>query len=858
MPIDLTETLDRTLALHQEGGALHPGFELQPGEIVGAFRVLSELSRGGMATVYLAERADGQFAQKVALKLQRTGADVAAARALFMQEREIVARLEHPGIARLIDGGSTDNGTLWFAMEWVDGAPIDRWCAAQPDARGEAIRLLIELCDALSFAHARLLVHRDIKPSNVMVAKDGRIKLLDFGIAQLAGGAVHNTALTPGYASPEQFYGEPMDITSDIYQIGLVAAVLFNVFDTERHTPPVSESDSRTEPVQPPRAHITHALRRVPQPKPSGQAGPIVLPVQYLAHLPRALSAILLKATALKREHRYETASALKADLQRYLQHFPVQALGRAPGYRFQCLVKRHPFSSAAGALALTALVTLGAQVRVERDQARMQAALAQASAVQATQSAQRSQASVKFLTDLLKWADPNQQLGAEVSVEQALAQGVRQLELLQGQPLAQAELTFVVGEIYLQRRELETAKPLLKRALSLLDAADAAKAKEAESLSPGAQPGAGQKSRHESDPYLRARIAGRYAVALTSAEERTQSIALLEQATAYFLAHQHLEEYCASEYTLTLRTLQRGDAQAASTRAEARYRFCSAELGSEHRSVLNFEAIQLHLASINGSIEQEVPLREALLKRVEKSQGAEHSLTGLARLNLIRAYAAVQRFDQAQAMLQQEQALRARVWGVNHAEYARFLRERSFVSLQRKDFAAAISDAQAGLLIAQHSEEGGKYVVQLLMAEGDAHLGAANYPAAERAYRQALLPKWRASHVVPDPGEAEISLAQVKILQGRAKEAAVFLQQAQVQLRDLQPNNLRHVRYFEVMAQMLEASGEKTQAAAALEEAQSRLRAMPSTATRTAQLDSLSQWQLRLAAKASHGGVAR
>ena len=849
MPIDPTETLDRTLALHHEGDALRPGFELQPGEIVGAFRVLSELSRGGMATVYLAERADGQFAQKVALKLQRTGADVAAARALFMQEREIVARLEHPGIARLIDGGSTDKGALWFAMEWVDGAPIDRWCAAQQNSHGEAIRLLIELCDALSFAHARLLVHRDIKPSNVMVAKDGRIKLLDFGIAQLAGGAVHNTALTPGYASPEQFYGEPMDITSDIYQIGLVAAVLFNVFDTERHTPLVAESDSRTEPVPAPRAHITHALRRVPQPKPSGQTGPIVLPVQYLAHLPRGLSAVLLKATALKREHRYETTSALRADFQRYLQHFPVQALGSAPGYRFQCLVKRHPFSSVAGALALAVLLALGAQVRVERDQARVQAALAQASAEQATQSAQRSQASVKFLTDLLKWADPNQQLGAEVSVEQALAQGVRQLEALQGQPLAQAELTFVVGEIYLQRRELETAKPLLKRALNLLDAADAPNV--------AAQPGAGQNGTHASDPYLRARIAGRYAVALTSAEERTHSIALLEQATGYFLAHQHWEEYCASEYTLTLRTLQKGDAQAASTRAEARYRFCSAELGSEHRSVLNFEAILLHLASINGSIEQEVPLREALLKRVEKSQGAEHSLTGLARLNLIRAYAAVNRFDQAQAMLQQEQALRARVWGVNHAEYARFLRERSFVSLQRKDFAAAVSDAQAGLLIAQRSEEGGKYVVQLLMAEGDAQLGAANYLAAERAYRQALLPKWRASHVVPDPGEAEISLAQVKILQGRAEEAAAFLQQAQLQLRDLQPNNLRHVRYFEVMAQMLEANGEQTQAAAALEEALSRLRAMPITATRAAQLESLRQWQLRLAAKASHAGVA-
>jgi eukaryotic-like serine/threonine-protein kinase len=293
MPIDL----DRLRTGGAFGGALGraahaeqaPTRELQVGERVGAFRVERELSRGGMAIVYLAERADGEFTQRVALKWMGGTRDRDATEALFRRERDILAGLEHPGIARLIDGGRSHDGMLWFAMELVEGEAIDQWCERRALGLRARVGLVVALTEALAFAHARLLIHRDIKPGNVLVGNDGRVKLLDFGIARLADqhDLIGGFAMTPGYASPEQWSGDEITIASDVYQSGLLLAVLCGAL----------------EPAAGPR-HVTR-LDAV------ATGEPLALATQRLTRLPRDLGAIVRRATAIAPGNRYATVEAL-------------------------------------------------------------------------------------------------------------------------------------------------------------------------------------------------------------------------------------------------------------------------------------------------------------------------------------------------------------------------------------------------------------------------------------------------------------------------------------------------------------------------------------------------------------------
>ena len=199
------------------------------GQAVGAYRLVERIGRGGMGEVYRAERQDAGYAQTVAIKLLRRGLDSEDVVRRFVQERRILARLEHPGIARLIDGGMSSDGLPWRAMEPVEGVQITTWTQREALGLRARIGLLVSVCDALDYAHRRLIVHRDLKPSNVLVGADGAPKLLDFGIAKLLdqpeGEALTGTGvrvLSPAYAAPEQLAGEPIGIATDVYALGLL------------------------------------------------------------------------------------------------------------------------------------------------------------------------------------------------------------------------------------------------------------------------------------------------------------------------------------------------------------------------------------------------------------------------------------------------------------------------------------------------------------------------------------------------------------------------------------------------------------------------------------------------------------
>ena len=204
----------------------------EAGERIGAWRVCGEIGRGGMGIVFLAERADGQYEQRAALKLVKRGMDSEAILARFLRERQILARLTHPHIARLLDGGMTAGGLPYLVMEYVEGQPLLDFCDAHGMRSRRRLELFLDICSAVQFAHGQLVVHRDLKPSNILVDAGGSAKLLDFGIAKLLDAGAQDAGdatelgqarpLTPAYAAPEQLRGEPVSVATDVYSLGCV------------------------------------------------------------------------------------------------------------------------------------------------------------------------------------------------------------------------------------------------------------------------------------------------------------------------------------------------------------------------------------------------------------------------------------------------------------------------------------------------------------------------------------------------------------------------------------------------------------------------------------------------------------
>jgi len=233
---DLRREVDSLLLAHHEAGTEFlntPAINLsrpapsRVGRRIGAYNIIEEIGRGGMGEVYRAGRADGQYEKEVAIKLVRGGYNTASVLERFRHERQILASLDHPNIARLLDGGTTDEGLPYLVMELIEGTPIDQYCDAHKLGVNERLGLFVQVCSAVQYAHQRLVIHRDIKPGNILVTKEGVPKLLDFGIAKIldpAASAATTVAgpMTPEYASPEQIRGEPITTATDVYSLGVV------------------------------------------------------------------------------------------------------------------------------------------------------------------------------------------------------------------------------------------------------------------------------------------------------------------------------------------------------------------------------------------------------------------------------------------------------------------------------------------------------------------------------------------------------------------------------------------------------------------------------------------------------------
>ncbi|MEP7242667.1 MAG: serine/threonine-protein kinase, partial [Gammaproteobacteria bacterium] len=293
------------------------------GANIGSWRILRELGRGGMGVVMLAERIDGQFEQRVALKLVKRGMDSEAVLARFLRERQILARLSHPNIARLLDGGLSNDGRPYFVMEYVEGAPLAHYCTTHSLGLRARIECVLQICAALQFAHRQLVVHLDIKPSNVLVNEAGEAKLLDFGIARLLGETANTLSihtrtqaqrpLTAGYASPEQLLGEPVSTATDIHGIG---CLLYELMTGRR----VNGDAASAEEARQARAHGEPLAPSKVAGATGGVAG--ISPRKLRGDL----DTVVLKALKREPERRYPTVEALAEDLRRSLDEQPIAA----------------------------------------------------------------------------------------------------------------------------------------------------------------------------------------------------------------------------------------------------------------------------------------------------------------------------------------------------------------------------------------------------------------------------------------------------------------------------------------------------------------------------------------------------
>jgi non-specific serine/threonine protein kinase/serine/threonine-protein kinase len=354
---------------------------------VGPYRLVRELGHGGMGTVYLAVRDDDAFHKRVALKILKRGMDTDAIVRRFRTERQILAGLDHPNIARLLDGGSTADGLPYLVMEYVDGAPLVEYAEARQLDTAARLDIFLAVCAAVQYAHQNLVIHRDLKPANVLVTGDGVPKLLDFGIAKLlnpemAGHTLAPTApglhlMTPEYASPEQVRGDAVTTTSDVYSLGVLLYELLTGRRpyrlTSRALPEIARVVCEEEPLRPSVAvtrPVEPAAGAAPD-RPPSRATTTLDPQRLRRQLEGDLDTIVLKALSKEPVRRYASVDQFAEDVRRHLAGLPVLARHDTLGYRASKFVRRHRGAVAAGAAVFVALVAglvgVGWQARVAR-----------------------------------------------------------------------------------------------------------------------------------------------------------------------------------------------------------------------------------------------------------------------------------------------------------------------------------------------------------------------------------------------------------------------------------------------------------------------------------------------------------
>ena len=425
------------------------------GRRLGAFRILREIGHGGMSRVFLAIRDDDEIQQRVAVKVLKWGIGTPEAVRRFRRERQILADVEHPYVARFLDAGTTDDHLPYVVMEHVEGRPITHYCEAQQLSIRKRLELFRKVCSAVQFAHQNLIIHRDLKPGNVLVTDDGMPKLLDFGIAKLlpedplssvAPTQSHLTAtglqpMTLAYASPEQIRGESITTSSDVYSLGVI---LYQLLTGSR--PYGGSDDSALE--------LARAVCEDEPTKPSTAVVREGRDTSRRRRLVGDLDSIVLKALEKDPRRRYGSVEQLSEDIQRSLDGQPVKAREATVLYRVGRYMRRHRLEVAAVLTIFLVILSFSVHSTLLRNQA--------------IEERKRAEEVTRFMLDMLRQSRPEEAQGKEVSARQVLDQFAMTLDgELIDQPALRGTLMDTVGGAYLALGLYDQAEPFLEKAIS-------------------------------------------------------------------------------------------------------------------------------------------------------------------------------------------------------------------------------------------------------------------------------------------------------------------------------------------------------------------------------------------------------
>ena len=664
-------------------------------ERIGPFRVVREIGRGGMGRVFLGERADGQFEQRVALKLLQHATPGLMHR--FLEERRILALLEHPGIARLIDGGIAADGLPYIAMEFVGGEPIDEYCAARGLSLESRIAIFAAVCDAVSYAHSHLVIHRDLKPSNILVTPAGQVKLLDFGIAKLldAGGAgadetrTELRAMTPEFAAPEQVRGGPVSTATDVYALGVLLYILLT-----------GERPYEVRGKSP--AEVERIVCDSEPPSPSTKA-----PAPLRRRLRGDLDLIVLTALQKEERRRYQTPAALAEDLQRFRQGHAIHARPDSAPYRLRRFVGRHRTGVAAAAVLVLALAGAASRERVLRNRA-------EAEARNARVEARKAREVEDFLVRVFDVADPlapQAPDGGRVTARELLDRGARRIDsTLATQPEVQAQLRTVLGRVYASLGLYDQATPLLRRSLaqrtSLHGAVDASVAESMDLLGAAL---VRQDKYDEAEPLLRGALAQRRRlvgnVDPTTAQSLDHLATLLEQRNEYDAAEPLYREVVTIRQALGDSGVTLANAlnnlglvryqKGAYDEAERLYRRALdievRQLGENHPLTAAQMQNLANTVQMRGNLEEAERLYRRSLAAKRKALGNAHPSVTIS-LNNLAFFLARDRdqLDEAEGLVREAIALDRQIFGERHSYMAEGLSNLGTILKMKGEFAGA------------------------------------------------------------------------------------------------------------------------------------------------------------------------
>jgi len=644
-------------------------------ERVGPWRVLRTLGRGGMGVVYLGERDAGDVTLKAAIKVVAGAADSVDILRRFRTERRILATLDHPGIARLLDGGTTEDGLPYFALEYVEGVPLTEHVTAGPLDLRARLSLFLDVCAAVEFAHRRLVIHRDLKPGNILVGADGKPKLLDFGIAKILASATETDAapatvtsqgwMTPAYAAPEQLRGEPTSTATDVYALGLILYELLTG---------ASAFAPGTDPLDAARVKIDGAL-----PRPStavlraADGGRVTSEMARLSRsLKGDLDTIVSKAIAAEPARRYASAAALADEIERHLSGRPVMARPDTYGYRSGKFVRRHRWAVGFAAVAVVALVA-----------GLVLALLGQQRALRAEAEARTNAATAErvseFMVGLFRISDPGEARGNAVTARELLDRGAERVDKeLEQEPDVRSRLRNVMAQAYGELGLYERQVTILEAQVE--ESTRRAGAGSIETLS--------AVSRLSSAEMRR----GRYAVARDLAERAVAGFDALAPAGRLELAR------ALSQAANCYREL--GDLRRASTyleRSLAVRETLPEQKPEDLVGILNNAAI---LRWRLGELDAARPLYQRALELAVATYGEDHPNVGHTLNNMAIMELAAKNHDAARDLHQRALALRRRLLEADHPDIAESLNNLCDVELAREDFTAARAACDEGLAI--------------------------------------------------------------------------------------------------------------------------------------------------------------